>query len=344
VAAPRVAFGQAAVAAAGGGPGGGSTRSPFAGSFLWYSHNVTGATFDRATQQTYNPMWAQQLTLRPQFNFHPRAFLVGQFTVSQEFTNSDLTTYRNEIEVSDAFLEAFWKGWKEPNTGVNVAASVRLILPTSKGAWSSSMVGGLAPTLRLVKGFDFLGGLTVIYFARASRFLHQYSTSQVFTKDVPCADLDVPSCSSFLHDGGRNVAWGLTQGPILALGINDQLSFSLLLGTAYQQLYSLTPASVPTDTGTVSLDAIGSNGVDARFISLFSFGASYQLNDVFSFTLSAYTFSGMLGLDGRYRNFVINPSTTLSLEVDIELEHAYFQFVPRPEPTPAAAAAAPPAN
>ena len=73
---PLVAQGQAAVQAAGGATAV-DGASPWRGSYLWYSHNLSAVSLMPGALQTWNPMYMQQLTLRPTFHFHPQFFVVG---------------------------------------------------------------------------------------------------------------------------------------------------------------------------------------------------------------------------------------------------------------------------
>lgn len=306
-----------------------ASKAPWRGSTLTYSHMVTPVSLVKSAMPWWNPYYAHQITLRPNWHFNDSFFAAAQLSIEQELTVADDTTRRYEVMLGDLLLEGFWTGWREPTTQIRVSAAGRLMLPTSKASRASSMVAGVAPSVTVSRGFDVLSGLSTSFLVRGTRYFNQYTTRQYESPSIiGCGDPDSPACSPFWSSGTRNVAWNLTYGPVVSLGVTDKLSFSVVALLTRSQLYALTAAKVPTSTGTV--DVGSETGINERYSSLVSVAGTWMFTPAVGVTLSAYTWASTLGLDGKYRNPFFNHLTTCSLDLTLDVERLAALATGRP--------------
>jgi len=98
--------------------------------------------------------------------------------ISQEFTVSDTTSSRNEIELSDIYATVGYAGYTEKITGIKATADVLFTIPTSKLSQYKTQALNLGPGVGLSRKFNILGGLTLGYGVRPTIHFNQYTTAQ----------------------------------------------------------------------------------------------------------------------------------------------------------------------
>lgn len=297
------------------------SKSPFRGSTLSYQHGGTAISFYKAAEPTWNPYYAHELTLRPEWHFADEIFLRARVTLSQELTNSDSSKYENEFLLSDTALELVWAGWTEDNSKIRVSGNLRGLIPTSKAAWGQSLVTSVSPALTLTRAFPVLGGFIVGYSGRVTRNFNRWTTSQYDGPTLPCGDMDSPACSRFVHSGVRNTAWSLSHGPIAILVPTEKLTLTFAASFFRSQLYDLNETVVETATGSIDLGE--GSGVNARYATLMSLDANWQFNEVFALSGGVFSFAGQTGADGQYRNPFVNRFTSFYVDVIVDLERAW---------------------
>lgn len=297
------------------------SKSAFRGSTLSYQHGGTAISLHKGAEPTWNPYYSHQLSLRPEWHFADEFFLRARATLAQELTNSDTTKYKNEYVLSDTTLEFVWSGWQEQNSKIRVSGNLRGLVPTSKASWGQSLVTSLSPGLTLTRGFPVLSGFILGYTGRYTHNFNRWTTSQYDGPTIPCADMDSPACSRFVHSGVRNTASSVAHGPLAILIPTPKLTLTFAASFFRSQLYDLHDTVVETATGPLALGE--GSGVNARYATLMSLDANWQFNDVFALSGGAFTFSAQTGADGLYRNPFVNRFTSFYVDVIVDIERAW---------------------
>lgn len=294
-------------------------KSAWRGSSFSYGHQGSAISAFPGAEPFWNPYYAHQLSLRPELHFESLPFFLrGRFSLNQELTLSDETTYRNEVVWSDVVLEAVAQSWTEPVTKLQLGGSLRLTAPLSKAAWAQTLYLAASPSVSVSRRFDVLSGLTLAWSGRYSAFFNRSTTSAFAGPRIPCGDADSPLCQQLSHSGVRNGSWSLSHGPVVALAVTPRLAFTFVLNQFRTQLYALTPVTVGTDTGPVEVGE--RSGIDARYATLASLDASYALTADLALTFGVSTFSSQLAPDSTYRNPLLNRFTSLNFEVQVDME------------------------
>lgn len=302
-----------------------ANAKPWTGSFILYSHNLSALTLNKAAEPYYNPTYNHQLDLRPQWNLGTRFFLRGRLMLSQELTLGDDTTYRNEVVLSDTWLDVGWRGTRIEALGLNVAANVRVFAPTSKGSQAETLVGGIGPGILLVRSFPVWGGLTLLADARVNRFFHRYTTSQNESPAVAaCGDIRELSCNNFVQTGVRNAFASVGYGGGFSLSANDKLSFSSQFRMSHSFLYELSDFAKPTVGGLEALPTDA--GTNTRHIWGFFFDVNYQLTPAFALSAGTFTFAPQLAPDGQHQNPFFSRFTMFHFDLGINVEALLSQI------------------
>jgi hypothetical protein len=252
--------------------------------------------------------------------------LRGRFFLSQEFTESDSTNTRNEVELSDVMLDTGWSGWTEKHSKVHVGADLRTTLPTSKASQAQTRLFTLGPSVNVSRRFDVLSGLTLIYSARFTYRFNRFATRQNAGPRIAaaCGIREAQECIDSINTGVRNPQFDVMHGPVVSFSPHQKvdISASFLMQRAWLPALAPIPDSVPSST---QLDAIGT-GVATRDLMMFSLSVSYQAFKAVGFSFGAWTFAPQLGEDGRYMFPLFNRNTTLYLDATFDLEGAVASF------------------
>lgn len=299
-------------------------RPAWRGTSVNYSHNLGVMTLAPAADPFYNPTWSHRLGLFPEWHFGDAVALRGRFFLSQEFTDSDSTRYRNEVELSDVWLDTAWSGFTEKHSRIHLGADLRVTLPTSKASQAQTRLFTLGPSLNLSRRFDVLSGLTLIYSGRFTWRFNRLATRQNQGATIAaCGDVRALECIDFVNTGVRNPQFDVLHGPIVSFAPHPKVdvSASFLMQRAWLPALAAAPASV---AGSTQLD-VGTD-VATRDLMIFSLSVSYQAFRAVGFSLGAWTFSNQLGEDGRYQFPLFNRNTTLYLDATFDLEGAVASF------------------
>lgn len=297
-----------------------SERPAWRGASVSYSHNLGVMTLAPAADPFYNPTWSHRLGLFPEWHFGNVVTLRGRFFLSQEFTDSDWTRYRNEVELSDVWLDTVWSGFTEKHSRVHLGADLRVTLPTSKTSQAQSRLFTLGPSLNVSRRFDVLSGLTLIYSARFTWRANQFATRQNQGPTISaCGDTRALECLDFINTGVRNPTFDVLHGPVVAFSPHRKVDVtaSFLMQRAWLPALAAAPAAL---MGSTQLD-VGTD-VATRDLMIFSLSVSYQAFKAVGFSAGAWTFSNQLGENGRYQFPLFNRNTTLFLDATFDLEGA----------------------
>lgn len=299
-------------------------RPAWRGTSLSYSHNLGVMTLAPGADPFYNPTWSHRLGIFPEWHFGDQLTLRGRFYLSQEFTESDSTRYRNEVELSDVWLDTVWSGFTEKRSGVHLGADVRVTLPTSKASLAQSRLFTLGPAVNVSRRFDVLSGLTLVYTARFTYRFNRFATRQNQGPTIgACGDVRSLECIDFINTGVRNPQFDLLHGPVVSFSPHPKvdLSTSFLMQRAWLPPLAAVPPELAAST---QLDA--GTDVASRDLLVYSLSVSYQAFKAVGFSFGAWTFSSQLGANGRYQFPLFNRNTTLYLDATFDLEGAVSSF------------------
>lgn len=285
-------------------------KTPYRGTSVSYGHQLSA----------YNPTeevvsWSHRIGLMPEWHFTDAFFVRSRFFLSQEFTLSDSTNTRNEVELSDLWLDAVWTGWKEKVTGLKVGGDVRVTLPTSKTSQAVSRLFTLAPGLNVSRSFKVLAGLSLIYSGRFTWRFNRFATRQNMGGLIENCAVVVDACIN-TATGARNVQYDIIHGPTVSFSPHARFNIS---ATFLLQHGWLSPVgAVPEQYANIP--ELVDNGPQRRDFVAFSMGATWTPHDIVSLTLGAFTFSNQLTTEGTYIFPLFNRNTAVSLDATFDLE------------------------
>lgn len=311
-----------AVPTIGAGSDGKNDRAAYRGTSVSYGHQLSAYNY---TEETVS--WSHRVGLMPEYHFGKQAFVRARLYLSQEFTLSDSTNTRHEVELSDLWLDGVWGGWTEKNTGLRLAGDLRATFPTSKGSQAASRLFTLGPSANLSRHFNVLAGLTFIYSGRFTWRFNQFTTRQnAGGRIVNCAGLNVPELCIDTATGARNVQADVIHGPTISFSPHERLNVSatFLMQHGWLSPLSATPPElagieIPDTVNTASV-------VNTRDFTAFSFGVTYTPWDVVSFTLGAFSFQTQRDTEGNLVFPLFNRSTVVSLDATFDIEAAISSF------------------
>ncbi len=278
-----------------------------------------------AADPFYNPSWSHRIGLLPQVNFAKRFFARARLFLSQEFTHSDFTTYRNEIEPSDLSFDVGTSGYKEDKSGIRISGDVRFGLPTSKLSQTQTRRFSIGPSLAISRGFQVRSGLSLAYFARGTyRFNGATNRENASPRIGACA---TPlECLEFQSSGARNPRGELLHGPNVNFSVTDNLSFSTSFFMWHLFLGPVDP--LPAEyAGSKQLQAQASTDAAVRHFTNFNLSVSYQVTKPLSLTFGVSSFGGQLGDNGQFVFPLFNRSTSVFLDAAIDVEAALNAFL-----------------
>lgn len=290
-------------------------KPSFRGSALTYGHQATAYTFDRAAEPQYNPTWSHRLGIAPEWHFNDQLFVRGSLFLAQEFTASDSTNHKNEVELSDLAFAVGASGWTEPFTKIRISGDVRVALPTSKTSIAATRLLALGPGLTVSRVLPL--GITLAYGARYSYRFHRYTTGQNLGPSITdCGNPLAAECAEFTATGRRNAHSDLTHGPAIAFSPIEKLSVNAGFQLTHLWLYPLS--ATPAELGVIA----PANDVPMRSYTNFDLSISWQLFRPIGITVGASTFSPQLNTYGTRYFPLFNRNTTLYLDLGFDVEAA----------------------
>jgi hypothetical protein len=218
--------------------------------------------------------------------------------MSQELTDSDIDTERQQVLLSDTRLSGSFAFGKIPTADIGVTGQARLFLPSSLASQHQTLVLGTGLLLALSRE---LGPVSLGLGTSFRKNFHRYSTPV----------LDGPQAVPFVNPRAGSaevVEDGLAQAGTsnVSHSVAGELSVRytplepLSFGIAYGLSAGFTYRSVPLD----HLSGVHADGgVGQRDLSSGTLSASYELDERFSFGAGVSTVGPPLTADGKSPRF-----------------------------------------
>lgn len=310
IAAPR-AHDTAAPAAVGEEP-----HVPWRDSVVELRNAVGIIGLDPSAELTHDPMYMLALALSPAWWFGDVLYVNARLDLSQELTNADDTTYRNELVVGDLLLGVgASRFYQIPVLDIDVSTDLRITLPTSKVSRARTLLFGLGPRIVLGRKFELgaAGTLTVRYGARFSFLFHSYTTAERETPLIPGCGVQSGGCESQLNTGLRNTHFRLAHGIDVTWDPRDWLELSLSYQHIVDWLY-------PIDAVDPRLTFQAEPGTDVRFSSLFGLEVAVTPTPMLVVAVGWETLSPQQAPDSTYYNPLFNRYSTLYVDLRLQIE------------------------
>ncbi len=324
----------------------GKDKVPWRGSSISYGHSATAMTFAPGAQfetntalpddprisydpttgearqaQFYNPTWSHRIGLMPEWHFSDAFHVRSRFFLSQEFTLSDSTSYRHQVELSDLWLDAVWSGYKEKVTGIKVAADLRVMLPTSLASQMQTRLFTVGPGVSFSRSFPVLAGLSLIY---STRFTYRFNRLATFQNAGPsfeaCGIRGNDDCAALSSQGVRAVQFDFLHGPTAVFLPHPKV----IIAATFLMQHGWLP---PLAQSPVEL-SLAPAGAELRHFWAGMFSVTYQAFDAVGFTLGAFTFANQIGADGQRVFPLFNRNTVVSLDVTLDVETFFNTLKP----------------
>lgn len=270
---------------------------PFAGSALYTQNSISTGTIFRGQRQDWNPTIESNLFILPRYAFNDALQLRARLVVNYEYTNNDLTTYRNEPVLSDTTLQLFYRKIPTLPLGIQPALALNAGLPTSKLSRSRTLVVAPGATLQLVKGIsDIFGGDMMLL----SNLMYSHPLYRSRTQEV----LDPRPPGSLSCVGGNNcqdlLSGTMNPSNIFAYSLIAVMEWghwspALMYMGSSQWAYKPTDATNPVD-GTPVGRPEGFEPTTVRQTHYFSVWLDYNFNSWFTGEVGFW--NSVLGING----------------------------------------------
>ena len=213
-------------------------QPPWRGSVFIYRNAVTGRSFDRNADLTYNPYYAMIFTFGPRWWIGDIINIGANLSLTQEITNSDTTTKRGETELSDFTLTLAATNFATiPVLKIDLTGRLGFIFPSSKTSRARTMNMALKPSFGLSRSFDALSGVNLFYDFSFTKYFHDFTTGKFEEPLIPGCSASGGDCDSFLNNGTRNTSVGFLNQFGLAIAFTPKFGISGSVGLAHSVLY-----------------------------------------------------------------------------------------------------------
>jgi hypothetical protein len=281
-------------------------------SLFIYENAVSAYSFSKEAQLSYNPYYAMSYAFIPRFYLYKGMSLRLNWSFEQELTNSDMTTKKHEVYWSDVNIDWVWGGAATiPGVDVMFTPKVRFTLPASKGSQARTLYVALAPGFDFLKSFDVLGGITLQWAFRYTKYFNKYSGAVSEESILECPGTQA-SCP-YYGLGLRNPSHAFTNAFLIALSPVDKLSFVLQVAVINRLLYGNTETEVDVLGGSYEVRE-SSNNSNHQGLMQYVFEISYDVLPFMTIGLGANTYNPMLSPKSEYYAPFFNRYTTLYLD------------------------------
>lgn len=295
--------------------------APYRGSGANLRTTVSALSFDESAELDYNPYVESTVDLSAVWWFTDWLNTSASMGFSRELTTSDVTTQAGETWPSDLFLGVGFSRFANVRLlNIDLSGSLGAQLPISPSSQARTLLVGVTPSLSGVRRFDLLGGLTLGYSYRASKYFHEYTTSERETPLITSCASAGRGCEPFLNTGVRNVSWRQAHTGSVSLGIVDTLALSVSTSVFIDDLYG--------GAADERVSFVAQEPTDTRHSIAYNLGLSYAPMPSLSVGIGASTVNGQLAPNGSYQTAFFNRNTTLYLDVGLDVAGLVGQVNP----------------
>lgn len=271
-----------------------------AGSSLFIQTGASIGTFAKGYQADYNPTVATYGIISPRFAISKDWQLRGRIGANFEYTNSDTTTYRNELELTDASVQLFYRGIPALGGKLKLMPFVTAIAPTSKGSRSRSMIFTPAVGVQAAVPIEhFLGGEAIA--------IGSFSYGRPFYKQTTPTGLDERPYQFNCAGGAGSECGGQLSGTMNA---RDTFSTILIFAATW---WKLSPGALMVLSNQLAYrpksfdgsDAVLPNGqkpTNARSSSYFALWLDAEVADWVTPEIGYQQSRSLLAANGTYGN------------------------------------------
>ncbi len=277
-----------------------------------YENAVSAYSFSKEAELTYNPYYAMSYSFTPRFYLYKGMSLRLNWSFEQELTNSDSTTKKHEVYWSDVNIDWVWGGAATiPGVDVMFTPKVRFSLPASKGSQARTLYIALGPGFDFLKSFDVLGGITLQWAFRYTKYFNKYSGAVSEESLLECPGTQA-SCP-YYGLGPRNPSHAFTNAFLLEIRPIDKLYFAIQVAVINRLLYKNTETEVDILGGSYEVQESSKNS-NHQGLMQYVFEIGYDVLPFMSVGLGANTYNPMLAPNSEYYAPFFNRYTTLYLD------------------------------
>lgn len=281
-------------------------------SIFVYENFVSAYSFDRNAELTYNPYYGMSYTFIPRIYLYKGMSLRLRWSLEQELTNSDTTTKKHEIFWSDVYLDWVWGGAAViPGIDVAFTPKVRFTLPASKTSQARTLYMAIGPGFDFLKVFDVMGGITIQYAFRYTKYFNKYTGAVSEDPLVECPG-STKSCP-FYALGPRNTSHSFTNSFYIDFSPTDKLHFALQVAIINRLLYKNTETDVDILGGSYEVQESSKNTNHSGLMQ-YVIEVAYDVAPFLSMSLGVNTYNPMLAPNSEYYPPFFNRYTNLYLD------------------------------
>jgi hypothetical protein len=306
-------------------------KKPWRNTRIVYENIFSAISLNKSHDQTWNPYYAQSLSLQPRYYIRDDLNLRLRLDVEVELTQADGTDLNHEPLLSDLMLDANYapKWLTIPKVDVRVNPSIRFAFPTSIVSRGRSLVMSIGPGVAFKRSFTLLKGkwlkqVLLTYAFRPTLYLHEYAEASVEAR-TGCENINRPECQ---HRGSRNRAWRLTNTLMAQVQITDKWSAGIMLFLMNDILHELDGGTEriqiepQSNAGSSSTHEVPtpSSEINHRGAVWAILDVSYDVLDWLSLSVGTSTYYYHLAPDSDYEYFFFNRNTNFYFDVMIPID------------------------
>jgi len=304
---------------------------PFRGSTFGFSQSISGNSFFKSSQLSYNPSYDWGFALNLVWHFDRTFQLALNQELEVELTDSDTTASRQQVMLSDTMLTFDARLLNErvnPEFRWTVHGSSTLIAPTSLASQAATLV--LGTRFGVAAAFTFpkaLGGLTL---SPSITYLHRWLQKNVpqVEQDFPC-NAGAESRVLCTQTGGlTNTRLSLTARLGLEVALTEKWGLSAGYSHSWRRgadLADWTELRTADGAPVVLRDGDRNHWRNRSTIDL---GVSYMVIPWLGLGLGLSNTFSELGPDGELRPPLKLADTAIGLDVLVMLDEVYLATQP----------------
>ncbi len=285
-------------------------KDPWRSSAITYRNEVSTLTLNN-DELTDNPYYAMTLSVRPQWWFGDSVYVHARFAISQELTNSDITTNRGETWPTDlTFRVGAASFYTIPVVDISFSADMDVITPTSPVSRARTLQLGVAPGIGVRGNYDVLGGLSVGYGFRSTFLAHESTTAQREVPKIPACAGSIASCG--LDMGLRNSRMRLSHSFDVSMMFTSWIGVAASGAMLTDYLYDLPATDARVST-------VPQEPEDRRFLVATDLALVLKPMKSLGIRIGAETVNPQLAPDSSTYTPFINRYTSLYFDLSLDV-------------------------